>query len=401
MTAQPRVRRYTPLPLPTGAFEPAAAPGALALTLLVAGRELRAILKSKVFRVTLAILVIMTFGGMALTSFLVGAAEEEGGSDAAGGAGAPGLTVAVAGTPDPALDPGLDAAPGLEPRPAPGAGAVRDAVRDGTADAGVLWSADGKDATIVVLDAAPEELVLALSREPGIEYLDPPKVSDMAQYFVSLAFGVVFFLMAALFGQLIAQNTVVEKQTRVVEILLAQVPARALLAGKILGTTVLAVGLTLILAGGLLGGLAASGRDQLLGVLTAPMWWYVAFFLVGFVMLAAMYAAAASLVSRMEDVGYVSMPVMMLVMAPYVLVLALNTVPSAMKVASFIPFSAPTAMPVRMVIGEVPAWEPLASLAILAVTALGAIALGGRMYEYSLLRTGPRIRMAEALRSER
>ncbi len=75
--------------------------------------------------------------------------------------------------------------------------------------------------------------------------------------------------------------------------------------------------------------------------------WFVVFFAIGFVLLASMFAATAALVSRMEDAGTVTTPVTMLVMLPYFLVIFFNNNDLVLTVMSYVPFSAPVAMPLR------------------------------------------------------
>ena len=71
-----------------------------------------------------------------------------------------------------------------------------------------------------------------------------------------------------------------------------------------------------------------------------------------------------------------------------------------MRIASYVPFSAPVAMPVRMFLGEATWWEPLLSLGILSVAAAGVIALAARIYTRSLLQTGSRVTLKQALTSD-
>jgi ABC-2 type transport system permease protein len=104
------------------------------------------------------------------------------------------------------------------------------------------------------------------------------------------------------------------------------------------------------------------------------------------------------MVSRQEDIGSTTMPLMVLVMAPYILVIVFNDNPLVMTILSYIPFSAPVAMPVRLFVGEAAWWEPLLSLVILLVSCVGAILVGAKIYENSLLRMGSRVKLREALR---
>ena len=92
------------------------------------------------------------------------------------------------------------------------------------------------------------------------------------------------------------------------------------------------------------------------------------------------------------------MPVTMLVMLPYFAVIFFNDNPTVLAIMSYIPFSAPVGMPVRLFLGTAEWWEPLLSLAILAVTTVVVLLLGSKMYSNSLLRTGARVKLGEALR---
>ena len=164
-----------------------------------------------------------------------------------------------------------------------------------------------------------------------------------------------------------------------------------------IGNTVLAVGQTAAIAAVAVLALMLTGQGELLDMLTGPIVWFVIFFLVGFVLVAAMFASGAALVSRQEDSGAVMMPTMMLIMAPYFVVIFLGENTLAMTIASYVPFSAPVAMPVRMFLGEAGWWEPVLSLGILGLSAALTTALAARIYANSLLRTGPRVSLKAAL----
>ena len=109
--------------------------------------------------------------------------------------------------------------------------------------------------------------------------------------------------------------------------------------------------------------------------------------------------AGAALVSRQEDTGAVMTPAMMLVMLPYFGVVFFNDNPLVMTILSYVPFSAPVGMPVRLFFGEAQWWEPLISLAVLAAAAAVVVLVASRIYANSLLRMGSRVPLREALRS--
>ena len=91
-------------------------------------------------------------------------------------------------------------------------------------------------------------------------------------------------------------------------------------------------------------------------------------------------------------------PAMMMVMIPYFGVVFFADNSLIMTILSYVPFSAPVAMPVRMFLGEAQWWEPLLSLGLLAVCTAAVVALAAKIYAGSLLRTGTRVSVKDALR---
>lgn len=356
------------------------APGTLRAALMVAEREITTVVRTKSFLISTAILLVGVLASIIVGSVLAGRDAD--------------TRVAVVG----AAGSAFEELEGFEAVPADDEAEARRLVEDGDVRAAVLPADDSTlGVRVVALEEAPSSVVGALSVAPEVELLDESDVNAGLRFLVSFGFGLVFLMSAAGFGSMIAQNTVTEKQSRIVEILLATVSARSLLAGKILGNSVLAFGQTAAIAAVAVLALVVTGQDDLLGLVGAPVVWFVLFFLVGFVLLAAMFASAASLVSRMEDIGSVMTPVIYLTMAPYFVVVFFNDNETVLRIASYVPFSAPVGMPVRLFLGEAVWWEPLVALALLALAAVAVVAFGAKIYERSLLRTGGRIKLREAL----
>lgn len=353
-------------------------------TYLVANREVRAQLRSKAFiGSTIAVLLIVVIG-VILSALTVGRAP------------APSAVAVVAETEQLTASSEL-----LQAVSYPDADAARVAVENGEVDAALLPSEDTPlGFFVLVVDEPPQAVLSEFTVYPTVEALEPEENSAMVQYFVGFGFALLFLVLAMTFGQIIATNTVSEKQTRTVELLLSAIPARSLLAGKILGNSLLAGAEMVLIMLVAMVGLLASGQGELLSMLTAPMLWFVLFFVVGFVMLASVFAASASLVSRVEDVGSVLMPAMMLVFLPYFLVLFGGQSSTLMEVASYIPVTSVVTMPVRAFLGDVPWWQPVISLALMVLTTWLVVLLGARIYKASLLKTGKRVKLSEALRRE-
>ncbi|MFH8251099.1 ABC transporter permease [Microbacterium sp. B2969] len=289
---------------------------------------------------------------------------------------------------------------GVSATTAPSADAAIAMVKDGTALAAIVPADDPSSSypyKIVAKDSYPETLVAMLSVSPEVQLLEESPQDQLLRYFVALGFGVVFLMAASMFGGTIAQSVVEEKQTRVVELLISAIPVRVLLAGKVLGNTILAMAQIVALAAIAVIGLALSGQTAALEGLGGPLVWFAVFFFFGFVLLASLFAAAGAMVSRQEDIGATTTPLTMLILAPYLLVIFFNDNPVVLTIMSYVPFSAPVAMPLRIYLGQVSWWEPLLSLAILIATCLAAILVGARIYENALLRMGARVTLKEAL----
>ncbi|GGL10236.1 ABC-2 type transport system permease protein [Curtobacterium luteum] len=347
---------------------------------LVSAREIQARVRSKAFIVSALVLVLMVVASIVVSGIVGGATADDK------------TPVAVA------EGVSLPSSVGLDVTPTATTAAAERLVRDGEVDAAIVPSDDPLGFSVVGLDSTPTAVVQALSVSPEVELLDPDALPEGLAYTVALAFGVVFFASAVTFGQSIAQSVVEEKSTRVVEILMAAIPARALLAGKVLGNSVMAFAQIVAVAIAATIALAVTGQDNLFTLLGPSMLWFVGFFAVGFVLIAALFAASAVLVSRQEDVGSVTTPVMMLVMIPYVLIIVAYSNPTVLGVMSYVPFSAAIGMPMRIFLGSAAWWEPVLSLLVLLASVVVVILVGARIYENALLRTGSRVKLAEAIR---
>ena len=288
---------------------------------------------------------------------------------------------------------------GIEPVAVDDVDEAKALINSEEVESAVVESEDSPTGVAVLsLRSAPESLIGALSLTPEVELLDPDAPDPALTYFIGLGLGLVFFMAAMTFGNTIASSVVEEKQSRIVEILLASTSARVLMFGKVIACTILAfaqIGLTAV---AVLAGAAISGNDMVLGKVAEPIAWFIPLFIVGFVMVAALYAAAASMVSRTEDLPSTSTPIMMLIFLPYMGVIIFSSNETVMAVLSYIPFSAAVAVPMRVFLGTIAWWEPLVSLLILIVTTLLALLLATRIFERSILKWGRKLTWGQALK---
>ena len=58
-------------------------------------------------------------------------------------------------------------------------------------------------------------------------------------------------------------------------------------------------------------------------------------------------------------------------------------------------------MPIRWAAGEAPLWELLLAFALMVVAVAALVRLAGRIYAGAVLRSGPRVKLSEALAAGR
>lgn len=349
---------------------------------IVARREIKARFLSKAFiistLITVAVMLVVVVLGPRLGEIIGGGPD----------------TVAAA----PSEAPLLSNVEDIEVTEVADSDAARQAVQDGSVDAAVVPDTESPvGLRILALSEPPSSLTQGLSVAPAVELLDPDAPNPALRYLLPLGFAMVWMTGTIGFGMSIAQSVAEEKETRVVEILLTTISSRALLTGKILGNSLAALVQIVLVAAAVLLGLAINDEILPAGDLVAPVLWFVPMFIVGFVMIASMFAAGAALVSRNEDLQTVLQPITWMVMLPYfgVLVGAQNKV--VMTVLSYIPLSSPIALPVRIFQGNVVWWEPAIAVLLLVVTTVVIILFGARVYDRGLLHTGKPMAWKEAM----
>jgi ABC-2 type transport system permease protein len=207
-------------------------------------------------------------------------------------------------------------------------------------------------------------------------------------------------LMAIIvYGNLVLTGVAEEKSSRVVEVLLARMPARNLLAGKVAGIGLL--GLAQIAVTALAALIAAIAVDSVSipAVSGGVLAWVVVWFVLGYAIYAMAYGALGSLASRAEDAANVAAPVSYVLVAAYLAsyyVVASNPDSVGSKLVSLFPATAPFAMSGRIAIGAAAWWEPVIAVALTIAAIAGLVVLAGRVYTGAILRTGPTLKLSEA-----
>jgi ABC-2 type transport system permease protein len=312
----------------------------------------------------------------------------------------------------------------IEPRQVGSPGPPADvALDDGSLDAVV---ADGRirskeepdDELVTLLQAANDEVQAAAALEQAGVTGDsarralnpaPLRVSTLEPADDDGKAGVAFFAILILYGQLltygywVAAGVVEEKASRVVEVVLSTIRPASLLAGKVIGIGLLGLANLLVtVAIGLAVAQAAGAIDvdgDLLSAATLALAWFV----VGYAFYSCAFACAGALVPRQEELQSSMTPLSVTILVAFFAGFAVLDDPggTVAHITAFIPVTAPITMPPRIVTGDAPAWEVVASLAVTIGASVALIPLAARIYSGGILRTGSALKLREAWRAAR
>ena len=265
----------------------------------------------------------------------------------------------------------------------------------------LLVRSDSNATAIAVAQAGARAAFLAPQRPPyAVAKVEPANGGSGGK---GLAFGaaIVLYIAVSMFGSSVLMSVIQEKSGRIVEVLLAALRPRHLLAGKVAGIGLLGLAqIALMLAGAYAARAAGLVSLPALGR-TLPL--VAACFLCGFALYAVGFAAVGALVSRIEDATAAAMPVSLTMLASYILSLGALPKPDGAlaTVVTLLPFSAPFALPARQAATSIPAWEYAASFGLMLLAIWLLVRAAGRVYELGLLRSGPRVTFREALTAVR
>lgn len=251
--------------------------------------------------------------------------------------------------------------------------------------------------------------------------------SSAASSFVGIILGFVLYFFLVIYGSIVMQSIIEEKNSRILEVLVSTVRPFDMMMGKILGVaavaaTQIAVWGVLIIAmsafvipalipddimasveavqaGADVTAMAASGVDTGMVTAMASMMdtGYIAqivvllllFMIGGFLLYAAMYAAVGASVDEAQDAQQLTTPITIpIIFAFIILTMVMNDPNSPLIVwCSMIPFTSPIVMMGRIPSG-IPTWEIVLSLVLLYATFVFMVWIAGKIYRVGIFMHG-------------
>lgn len=403
--------------LPTTPTSPSPKASAAQAIRLVAEREITTRAKTKSFVVSTALLLVVIVAGAIIINLLTGGEDVE--------------KVAVVGQPAAVTDSivavGESTGTTIATEPVDTVEQARARVADGDVAAAlipgqtpgsyVILSKDGADPTVegpirtAVSQAGLSDALAARGVDaaslPAVEIsvteLDPARPDEGERLVIALV-GVILLITAIMMGgTMVAVGVVEEKTSRVVELLLATIKPLHLLWGKIIGIGAVALAQVVLLGATALIAGTATGILTLPGAAVGMFAAVIAWFVLGFLFFASLYAATGAIVSRQEELSSASFPLTVLAMAVmYAGIFGAQALDSTLiTTLSWIPPFSAALMPMRIASGDADALQIVLTFLIMAVVCALATWVAARIYQRSILRTGSRIGWREVLKLAR
>lgn len=279
--------------------------------------------------------------------------------------------------------------------------------------------ADGLD--IEQIKAAKTNVSIA---QESFEGQKSSKIDNILKLAFGGLAGYLLFMFIIIYGNMIMRSVIEEKTSRIIEVIISSVKPIQLMMGKIIGTSF--AGVTQFAIWAILGfvlmtiisvifnvDLSASQPQQVLvqeaiakpevqneiqlalqSFFNLPLlnlaFAFVFFFISGYLLYSSLYAAVGAAVDNETDTQQFMLPILMpLILAVYVGVFTVIEDPhgTVSTVFSFIPFTSPVVMLMRIPFG-VPLWQQGLSLLLLIATFIITVWFAAKIYRVGILMYG-------------
>lgn len=379
---------------------------------LVAAREVRERVRSRMFRVVTVILLVVVTAAVVIPELTksTGSPEHVG-------------VVGTLSTPERAAVLGAVRSQGTKAVlvPEPSRAAAESRLRSGRLDLAVV---DGRSVLVDKHVATQDATVQAVAAVLGVEQAFADASLTPAQALTvssakpvpvrslevstpshairgsALTGVILLFIMLSQYETWTLIGVMEEKSSRVVEVLLATVRPIQLLGGKLLGIGVVVLAQATLVLGVALGLAKATGSDILNGTAPSMLGACLLWLVVGYAFYSWVYAAAGSTAERQDQVQTLALPLSVPMIVGYVsAIVAASAGHSSpfFDVLAYLPPTAPFAMPVLVGLGAVPWWGFVLSVALSLVATVGVARVAASIYRRAVLRTGRRVRLRELL----
>ncbi|PEV13892.1 sodium export permease [Bacillus thuringiensis] len=222
----------------------------------------------------------------------------------------------------------------------------------------------------------------------------------------------IMYLAITSYGNAIATAVASEKASRVMEVMVTKVSSVHMVFGKILGVGLASLtqlfifflSMALYIKSGIF-----KVSDSFFGVnidvnmITGEhAAYFLLYFVLGYFVYAALFAVFGSMVSRPEELSGTTMPITLILMGSLVvelLVVLDNPEGLVSRVTSYVPFTAPISMVVRIINGSVGSLEIITSMVVLLASISLIAMFAAKVYPKGVLRSGKSLKFIQLLKN--
>ena len=221
---------------------------------------------------------------------------------------------------------------------------------------------------------------------------------------IPMIFSLMIYMSILLYGQMIGRSVVTEKSSKVVDVLLSSVKPNQLMMGKIFGVglagmlqysiwifmALVALFVTKLVFGFAIPAQIAMSNFVYLGI----------YFVLGYLLYGSLFAAVGSASEDEQHLGQLSLPLILFLVVPIMLISAIIENPNSTLslVFGFFPLTAPLVMLSRITTGEIPLWQIPLSIGSLALCIWFFIRLSAKIFKTGILMSGKNFKLREIVK---
>lgn len=231
--------------------------------------------------------------------------------------------------------------------------------------------------------------------------------SGISSIVLSFVMGLLIYSTIIGYGAFISSSVIGEKSSKVMEILISSVKPFELMIGKIIGIGLVALTqyavwiiAALALSGLSLKGLGGAASKINFEIPPLLLFYFVLYFVLGYLIYATLYAATGSIFENEQDAQSLQFPITFLVILAMVFVSLIISKPDSplATLLSLVPFFAPILMIGRLSVTDVPLWQILLSLVLMAVTFYAILWGSAKIYRIGVLLYGKKPSLNEVMK---
>lgn len=263
-------------------------------------------------------------------------------------------------------------------------------------------------------------ITAASSSVDGQQHQQQKSSSSVLAMGIGYLGGFMIYMFIFIYGNFVMQGVIEEKSNRIMEVMVSSVRPFELMMGKILGVALVAmtqlfiwiiVGVGLSMFIGEVGSSAISGTgaegaiSSMMSIMSDPGYiisiacYYLLFFVGGYLLYSAMFAAVGSAVDNIQDAAQLQLPVTMPLIISIVIMMSVVRAPDS-SIAfwfSIIPFTSPIVMMARIPYG-IPLWEIALSLGLLYTSFVAMTWVSAKIYRTGIFMYGKKPTLREIIK---